>query len=141
MSQNVPNSGDDLNPNQELAIMALLSSTSLQSVARAAGVDRRTLFRWLQEPNFVRAYRAARRECVAQAIAQVQREASGAVSVLVDVAKGREKPGRNTAAARVSAAKAILDLAFRSIEIEDMWTRLEEMERTGGNDEKTKSTS
>ena len=43
---------DGLSPRQRLALMALVSGRTLSSAAAQAGVDRRTIHRWRQEPAF-----------------------------------------------------------------------------------------
>lgn len=61
-----------------------------------------------------------------QAIANLQRASSGAVLALGSIAQNpREK-----APARVAAARAILDLAIRAIELEDIDARLRALELT-----------
>lgn len=57
----------DLRPEQLRAILALLQGRTLTAAAREAGVDRRTLYRWGQEPAFV------------AALGQLQHELAGAV--------------------------------------------------------------
>ena len=42
---------------KEAAILALLSSRSVEDAARAANVPVRTLYRWLKEPDFCGVYR------------------------------------------------------------------------------------
>ncbi len=51
-----------LTPVQERAIIALLNEQTITGAAAAAEVGQRTLYRWLRQPEFSRAYREARRE-------------------------------------------------------------------------------
>jgi hypothetical protein len=46
--------GDGLSPAQRLALASILAGSSFCMAARAAGVDRRTVYRWRQEPAFKR---------------------------------------------------------------------------------------
>ncbi len=66
---------DGLTAPQERAIIALLNEQTVGRAAAAAEVGQRTLYRWLKEPTFSRAYREARREAFGQAIALTQRYA------------------------------------------------------------------
>jgi len=109
---------------QESAISALLSESKLDDAAASAGVNRATLWRWLKDEEFQRAYMAARREAVRQAVARLQQTSGEAVDTLRDVMKDTAA----TPAARVSAAKAILEMSIKAIELEDMAERLAALE-------------
>jgi Helix-turn-helix domain len=50
-----------LGSKRESAILALLSTRSVEEAARAVGVNPRTLYRLMKEPEFDPAYRAAKR--------------------------------------------------------------------------------
>jgi len=112
--------GEKLSRRQEAAIAALLLHPTLKAAAKAAGIGEKTLWRWLQDEGFRAAYQAARQEAVSQAIARLQHVAGDAVDTLRDVAADSEAPP----AARVSAAKAILDLVIRRSEVEDLEQRI-----------------
>jgi hypothetical protein len=116
---------DKLNARQHRAISGLLSEPSIRQAAKAADVPEKTLFNWLKEPAFDAAYRAARRDSVQQATARLQFATSAAVSVLCQLMT------RDTvhASIRLSAAKTILELSFKSIEIDDLAARLEALEQ------------
>jgi hypothetical protein len=47
-------SGDELSPAQRIALAAIVSGSTFSMAARAANVDRRTVFRWRSEPAFKR---------------------------------------------------------------------------------------
>lgn len=114
-----------LTAKQEKALTALLQSPDVPSAALAAGVTAQTLFRWLRENDcFKTAYREARREVVAQAVSQISANASKAARTLCDVCDDGDAP----AGARVSAAKTLLDLAFRGVELDDLAARVELLE-------------
>ncbi len=115
---------DGLNAKQAKALSALLSAPTLEKAALACGASESTLLRYLKADDFKAAYRAARREVVSLAVGQLQRATGGAVSVLCAVASDREAP----ASSRVTAARAILDFAFRAIETEDLLSRVERLE-------------
>jgi len=66
-----------LRPKQQEAILALLTNGTVEQAARAVNITPRTLYRWLQEPLFHKAYRKARRDAFGQGTARLQ-QASGA---------------------------------------------------------------
>ena len=74
--------------------------------------------------DFLTAYRAARREAVSQAVGHLQGACNVAVVALTDIAQDVSCPG----SARVSAAKSILELALKGVELEDLAVRVEELE-------------
>jgi len=51
-----------LTPKQEQAMLALLTNQGVDNAARAVGIAPRTLYRWMNEPLFDKAYRKARRD-------------------------------------------------------------------------------
>jgi AcrR family transcriptional regulator len=109
---------------QERAVGALITSTSIEEAAKAAGVGTRTLYAWLNDREFQGQYRAARREVVGQALAQLQKVSSLAVNTLAEIMEDSEAP----AGSRVSASRAVLELAIRAVELEDVMARLERLE-------------
>ncbi len=118
--------GQKLSRNREKAISALLSSPSIPKAAQKVGVGEKTLFRWLQIESFKKAYLKARREIVNQAIAQIQGGMSEAVKTLKNVMHNKKAP----ASARVSAAKAMLDMGLKAVEIDELEGRIEVLENT-----------
>jgi hypothetical protein len=81
-----------------------------------------TLFRWLQEPAFQEAYRAARLQVLSAATMQL-RQATGAA---VDTLKRNLTCGN--ASAEIRAAATILEMAYKSAEVEDLAARIAELE-------------
>ncbi|MBI9083351.1 MAG: hypothetical protein JEZ11_07115 [Desulfobacterales bacterium] len=110
--------------NQEKAIVALLSCPSVPSAAREAKVSQRTLYRWLDLGPFQRAYREARQKVVSHAVAAIQGAMSEATGTLRAVMKDSDAP----ASSRVAAARAVLDLGLRAVEIEDIEERVRAIE-------------
>jgi AcrR family transcriptional regulator len=109
---------------QERAVSALINSNTIKEAAQAAGIGERTLYNWLQDKEFNEAYRQARSAVVQQALAQLQRVSSLAVTTLAAIMEDSEAP----AGSRVSASKAVLELAIRAVELEDILQRLEALE-------------
>ncbi len=137
MSAPTPGSPDGITPKQEAAIVALLNEPTVARAAITADVDERTMHRWLADPDFARAYRNARRLAFAQAIAVTQRYAPLAVHALGKIMADTKV----TAAARVSAATALLKFSRESIELDDLASRVDELERSLGGGEKSNAYS
>jgi hypothetical protein len=115
---------DDLTAKQHKAIAVLLAEPTIKAAAAALGVGERTIHTWLGDPTFDEAYRKARRDAVRQAVAQLQRSASGAAATLTTIAESPAAKGSD----RVAAARAILDYAIRGVELEDLEARIAALE-------------
>jgi len=124
-----PKSGK-LNRKMETAIVALLNQPTITLAAEDAGISETTLWRWLQREDFTKAYREARKQAVNQAIAHIQRISGEAVNTLREVMNDGKKE-----TARVTAARAILELTLKGYEIEDLEERLEVLEERMRNNE------
>ena len=108
----------------DTAIGALLSQPTILAAAESVGVGESTLRRWLKDGDFLTAYRAARREAVSQAVGHLQGACSVAVVALTDISQDVNCP----ASARVSAARTVLELALKGVELEDLAVRVGELE-------------
>jgi hypothetical protein len=75
--------GAKLGRKKEAAVAALLSHRNLEEAARATGVVPNTLLRWMKDPEFDAAYRAAKRAAFGQAVALLQQGASAAATTLL----------------------------------------------------------
>jgi len=113
-----------LNHRQSQAIIALMSEPSIERAAAKAGINERTLRRWLDVPDFQRAYRAARRQTFNQAIGLVVKYATLAVSTLVQTMADKDASHH----AKVAAATAILKFGREGIELDDLSGRIEAIE-------------
>lgn len=82
-----------------------------------------TLLRWLQDMEFKESYLQAKREVVTQAISSLQQASSIAVTTLIDVMENGDKDSP-----RVSAARSVLELSFRALELEDIEERVKKLE-------------
>ena len=110
---------------KEDAIVALLTTRTVEEAARSVGVSTKTLLRWMKEPEFDAAYRAAKRAAFGQSIARLHHLSSAAVTTL---GKVMLEPG-TPPATRVRAADSILDHTTKAIEIEGLEARLTDLER------------
>ena len=109
----------------EAALVALLSEPTMEAAAKKSGVSISTLSRWMEIPEFQEKYRQARRDSVSTATCALQRHAAGAVATLAAIMGDIEAPP----AVRVSAARAVLELAYRAVEVEDVLARLDALEQ------------
>lgn len=110
---------------QEQALLALVTSNTIREAAAQVKINEVTIYRWLKQEDFQRAHRELRREAIRLAISKLQRVTCEAIEVLAEVMRGKE----NLASARVSAAKTILESAFKASEMDDMLERIEDLER------------
>jgi DNA-binding MurR/RpiR family transcriptional regulator len=117
-------SAEKLTPKQEAALLALLDNNTIEAAYKAAGISKATMWRFMQDANFQARYRAARRQLVETAIAQLQSDCTIAVRVLREVAEDTEAP----ASSRVAAAKTIIEQSVAAIELTDLQERLERLE-------------
>jgi pantoate kinase len=122
-----PVNTSNLTPRQEKAIAALLTEPTVVKAAESVKVGERTIRRWLANPEFERAYKAARRSAFDVAIGLTQRYAGLAVHTLAKVLADTSAPH----AAKVSAATAMLKFAREALELDDLARRLDELERRG----------
>jgi hypothetical protein len=108
--------------NHEKALSALLSSASIAEAAIRSALSERTLYRYLEDENFKKEYRSARRNLVENSIGQIQTATGEAVETL------RKNLTCENPAVEVRAAQIILDTAYKGIELLDVLERLEVLE-------------
>jgi hypothetical protein len=110
---------------KEAAILALLSARSVEDAARTAKVPARTLYRWMNEPDFDLAFRKAKRIAFGQSLARLQQSSGAATSTMLKIMVDPGTP----ASTRLRAADCVYTHAKQGIEIEDIEARLTELER------------
>ena len=113
-----------LSAKQQRAIDALLTEPTTRAAATAAGVSEATLWRWLADPAFSKAHRAARTQLLDKTLALLLAQGQGAIEALADVMKEATNP----ASARVSAARAILEISLKARDSLEMEERLKTIE-------------
>jgi hypothetical protein len=119
-----PNEEGGLTAKQELALQAVISQPTLKEAALASGISETTLWRYMQDEEFSRRLRGARRDAVNHAVVRLQRASSDAVSVLQNLMMKDDAPP----SARISAARTVLDYAIRVVEMDDLKSRVAELE-------------
>ena len=110
---------------QTKAIVSLLNCRTVSEAASQAGVNESTVWRWMREESFQDALQEAKQRIVTQAIIQLQQATGEAVGTLRGIMADGEAP----ASARVTAAKAVLDMAVKAIKMEDLEARLMNLEQ------------
>jgi transposase-like protein len=109
---------------KEEAIAALLSQRSIEDAAREVKIGTNTLLRWLQVPEFRRAYLEARREAVHQSVARLQQATGAAAITILKLMTDPNVP----AAVRLRAAESVFVQSIKAIETEDILARLAALE-------------
>jgi transposase-like protein len=110
---------------KEAAIEALLTQRNVEEAARAAGIGKQTLLRWLKIPEFQADLLEARRMAVSQTNGRLQQASGVAASTLFKIMTD----GNASDSARVRAADSILDRANQAIDREDVLVRLAALEQ------------
>jgi hypothetical protein len=92
--------------NQQRGLVALLSTASVAAAARASGLSRETLHRWLRDPDFRAVLDRHRDEAFRITLCRVVSAAGRAVETLTGLLR------YGSPRVQLKAAKAALDLAF-----------------------------
>ena len=117
--------GTKITRKKHLLIAELIQQPSIKKAAEAANLGEATAYRWLKDPAFQRAYKAARQQIVDCSIGQIQKASSEAVEVLREILHDTDAP----ASSRISATKIILELSLKGIELTDILERLDSLEQ------------
>ncbi len=108
--------------NKEKALTALLNSASITEAAAKSGLSERTLYRFLDEEEFKKEYRAARRQVFEQDILRLQSLHSEAVDTL------QKNLHCENPAVETRCAQIIVESCRKDFETLDILSRLEELE-------------
>jgi transposase len=107
---------------QERGLVALLREKTIADAAAMIGVSERTIYNWLNEPPFRKAYHEARSSIMDAAIARMQQISQAAIDALEKNLKTKNRNAVN------AAAKAILEHAIRGVETRELMDRVAELE-------------
>ena len=113
---------------RESAITALVANPSIKAAAAACGISEKTLHQWLNEPAFASELKKAQDATTKAAMKRVVASVSAAVTVLEEIMQDVSVPP----AARVSAARTLLDSALKVYETQDIEERIAAIERAAG---------
>lgn len=122
MSENVTEK--NLTPGQLKAIDALLTTGSPSEAATAAGVNRRTLYRWQKEPAFVAALREAEQDAVTGLSRALSGLGDSAAQALRDALSSHQK-----ITVRLRASEIVIGNLLRIRELVDLEERIAALER------------
>jgi hypothetical protein len=115
---------DPLSARQARTIRALLSESTIEGAAKAAGVSRAIIYVWEKEPAFATALREARDAAFRSGLDELRAATSKAVRVLAGLLEAKREETRRL------AATTILGLGLKGheiIEIEERLRRLEDI--------------
>jgi hypothetical protein len=116
--------GEKLTRKMNDFILVLMSTGTLDEAADAAGISSITARRWYRMDVVKAELKRLQNEVTGHSLTQLKLGISEAVTVLRNVMTDSETPP----SARVSAAKTMLDGAFRAVETTDILERLEALE-------------
>ncbi len=122
-------------PETEKVVAALLGSPTLVEAAATLKVSTTTLWRLLKNTGVQREYADACRALVLKAVSQLHDSTGEAAQVLRDILRDADAP----VWARISAARSVLELAFRGLNLADFDLRLRAVEEAlkGNNGRRT----
>jgi len=101
-----------------------MTQPTIEKAAKAAGVSKATIFRWMAESEFSAALRDMSGRLLEGAVATLQIGSSEAVEALRGVLADKMA----TDAAKVSAARTLLEMALRVRELFEHEQRIAELE-------------
>jgi transposase-like protein len=116
--------GSQYEQKKEAAISALLTQRSIEDAARSIDLGPSTLRRWMRIPDFEAAYRQARRDAMAQAIARLQQNSGAATTTMLKIMIDPASPP----ACRLNASRRVIEFGLQGIEVEDMQARVSALE-------------
>jgi hypothetical protein len=116
---------DALSGKQQQALMALMAKPTISAAAEAAGLGESTLRAWLADATFHTAYMEARRQAMSHAVAMLQQASAMAVVTLYEVMTDKD----NAASTRANAAKTVLEMAMRGLELESVIAEVEQLKQ------------
>lgn len=113
-----------LTAKQVKAMEALLDGANVQGAADAAGVNRKTITRWLQDKVFWKLYQVNSRASLELAARRLAGNLDGAVELLTSVMDDEDAP----AGVRLRAAQQVIDGSLKLLEVADIQERLTALE-------------
>jgi hypothetical protein len=105
-------------------VAAMITHGSTEAAAEAVGISAATGYRWAHDRAVIERLRQARQQAWGRAMAQLQEAGPEAVEALRKILREAENE-----APRVSAARILLELGLKSVEIGDIQERLEKLEQ------------
>jgi hypothetical protein len=129
--------GSQLVRKKHAAIAALLTHASIEKAAISVGISEKTLWRWLQLPEFSQAYQTARDEVLTQSLSLMHKATGTAVATLIRNLKC------GNPSVEVRAAIGLLDQTYKGrehLETEARLAAIEKMlEETGAGNQQQRT--
>lgn len=116
--------------NRHKILAALLVCNSKKEAAAYAGVCEKTLWSYLQDPDFKAEYEEAKKTLIRDASEQIQRSLEPSITALRTIATD-EKAGKT---ARVQAARSLLEYGLKLAEYTSLEDRVAALEKERGVD-------
>ncbi len=113
-----------LTAKQVKALEALLDGANVQDAASAAGVNRKTVARWLQEPAYWKLYQVNSRRGLELAARRLTGKLDMAVDMVASVMEDDEAP----AGVRLRAAQQVIEGSLKLLDATDIQERLAALE-------------
>ena len=113
-----------LQQKQGQVIYALLTSDSIREASAKVGVSEVTLHRWLKDESFQSEYKAIKKQIVDQAVSSLTSISSLAVTQIHDLLLNSKSDH-----VKLQACKLILDYSLQKVELEDLLTKITDIER------------
>ena len=109
---------------REKALAALMTSRTMKDAAEAAGIDPRTMRRYMQDADFIAEYRQMTAEMMQEARIRSQQLITPAIETLAEIClDDNAKNGE-----RITAARSLLEWSLKITEVTDIEERLVALE-------------
>ena len=109
---------------QRAVFTALLQTASITEASKMSGIGRKTIYRYLGQPEFQRVLNKARFEQLSLAIGVLQKSALRASEVLLEILNNKEASDN----VRINSARLILENSIKGTELIDLNIRLQILE-------------
>lgn len=113
-----------MTPKQAQALRSLLAKPSINEAAKDAGVNVRTIYRWLEEPVFKQALIKAEDQAINAATRRLVVISEAAVAVIVSIMADRNV----NASTRLRAASVALENLLKLVEVRNLSERIAALE-------------
>lgn len=124
MSNRNEQSGHNLTDRQRRVIPIILSCKTIVTGCRKARLSRTTLYEWLKQPEFKKAFEVESRETVEEALRALKMLANDSVNVLSRLLRARSE------SVRYRTATAIIENLLRSRDQDELESRLAQLEQS-----------
>jgi len=106
-----------------VAALAVAAGKPIATAAAEAGIGERTLYTWLRKTEFKRRVDELRDRLVSEAVGKLSKSMGSAADVLEKLLRSRDE------GTRLKSSRAILELAVRLRDHDEMARRLADLER------------